>query len=719
MGEHVNAMEFSQTLSKAIEHLQAGRLAEAEALLNQALAAQPDHPDALHLLGCAASKAGRPTDAVRLIRKAIAADPAQSVFHNNLGLALLMVGDKLAAIQAFRAAIALNPDSPDSYHHLGITLCDLGEFAQAIECFNQAVSRWPHHALSHYNLGNCWAKKGAAIPPGGDAAQRQDHLQKAIGCFRRALELRPDYGDAGNNLANALREAGRMDEAIEVWRRTAASGSHFFAGYNLGRALYERDLLDESLLAIQKALRINPKYSDAYNNLGNVFRQAGQSDHAISQFDRAIQLDPQAPAAQSNRLYTLSYSPSADAERLLREHQNWNDGVVRRWGESIRPHENDRSPNRRLKIGYVSPNFWGHCQFLFTSPLFSNHRHDEFEIHCYSDVKTPDEFTARLRGWADVWRNIAGMNDDQAAELIRRDKIDILVDLTLHMAENRMLLFARKPAPVQVTWLGYPGTTGLTTMDYRLTDPYLDPPGETDRFYTEKSLRLPHTFWCIDAQALDSPDFPAVNALPALSAGGITFGCLNNFCKVNQPLLELWKRVLDAVPGSTMRMRAPAGSCRKWVSQTLGDRVDFVDRASRMDYLRYFNHVDLSLDTLPYNGHTTTLDSLWMGVPAVTMIGQTVVGRAGLSQLSNLGLTRFVADSPDRFVELAQSAAADLPALSELRRTLRDRMRASPLMDAPRFARDIEWAYRAIWREWCEGRPEIRNQKSESSPNSK
>jgi protein O-GlcNAc transferase len=286
------------------------------------------------------------------------------------------------------------------------------------------------------------------------------------------------------------------------------------------------------------------------------------------------------------------------------------------------------------------------------------------------------------------------------ADLIRRDRIDILVDLTLHMADNRLLVFARKPAPVQVTWLGYPGTTGLETIDYRLTDPYLDRPGETDALYAEKSIRLPHTFWCIDPEALGAVNMPDVNPLPAMRDGCFTFGCLNNFCKVNQPLLELWARVLDAVPRSRMLLLAPPGSRRDWVRQTLGDRVDFLSRDSRLNYLRYYNQIDLGLDTLPYNGHTTSIDSMWMGVPVVTLIGKTVVGRAGFSQLSNVGLTELAATTPEQFIEIARKTAADLPKLAELRRTLRQRTRSSPLMDGERFARDIESAYRRMWAEY-------------------
>jgi protein O-GlcNAc transferase len=696
---------LQQTMNQAMEHLQAGRLAEADRLFRQALAQKPDHADALHLAGCTASKMRRSAEAVELIRRAIAVDPKQSVFHNNLGLALLVLGKKHEAIAAFRAAIALRPDAQDSTAHLGNALCDVGEFDEAIGIFNHAASKWPRHAGYHFNLGNCWLRKAKTTRLDEDvedwasaAARRNDQLQQAVACFRRAWTMQPEYADAGNNLGTTLQLMGQPEEAIAAWRRATAA-QHPLAFYNLGRALYEKDSLDEALDAMQTGLRLRP--DDAgYINLGNAFRQSGQTGEAIAALDRAIALQPSNAVAHSNRLYTLYYHPDFNNRRILDEHERWNAQLARPLGP-FAPHENDRSPHRRLRIGYVSPNFWGHCQALFTVPLFANHDHRDFEIFCYSDVKSPDVLTARLRTGADVWRSIVGIDDEQAAQIIRRDRVDILVDLTLHMAENRMLLFARRPAPVQVTWLGYPGTTGLDAMDYRLTDPYLDPPDETDAAYAEKSIRLPHTFWCIDPAALKAADMPDVNSLPALQAGHVTFGCLNNFCKVNQPLLKLWARVLDAVPGSRLVLLAPPGSRRQWVGQTLGDRVDFVSRQSRERYLKYYHRIDLGLDTLPYNGHTTTLDSLWMGVPVVTLVGRTVVGRAGLSQLSNVGLAELAATTPEQFVELAAILAADLPRLAGIRRTLRDRMRASPLIDAARFARDIESAYRQMWLTWC------------------
>lgn len=287
--------------------------------------------------------------------------------------------------------------------------------------------------------------------------------------------------------------------------------------------------------------------------------------------------------------------------------------------------------------------------------------------------------------------------------MVREDQIDILVDLTMHMASGRPLLFARKPAPVQVCWLAYPGTAANTAIDYRLTDPFLDPLGQSDPYSLEESVRLADTFWCYDPLSAEPP----VNPLPALTKGQVTFGCLNNFCKVNSGILKLWAKVLREVEGSRFMLLAPEGSSQSWALEELEqegverERISFVSHQPRQQYLELYHQIDIGLDTLPYNGHTTSLDSLWMGVPVVTLVGQTVVGRAGLSQLSNLGLTEFVAESPEEFVRIAVETASDLKRLSELRRSLRARMERSPLMDAPRFARNMEAAYRTMWQRWC------------------
>ena len=432
-------------------------------------------------------------------------------------------------------------------------------------------------------------------------------------------------------------------------------------------------------------------------------KDVGELDESAACYRRALELKPDFAAAHSNLVYTLIFSPRYDAQALYEEHRRWDQQHAARLAKFIRAHLNNRSPYRRLKIGYVSPDFRNHCQAFFTVPLFSAHDHEQFEIVCYADVVRGDGITRQLRSCADAWRSIVGVDDEGVAQLIRQDEIDILVDLTMHMGRNRLLVFARKPAPVQVCWLAYPGTTGVSAMDYRITDRHLDPPGQYGQYYSEESIRLPDSFWCYDPLENQT----AVNALPAAAKGHISFGCLNNFCKVNPVVLEIWAEVLSAVDRSRLTIMAAEGMHRRRVLDLLAergvadDRVTFVAQQPRPQYLQTYHGIDIGLDTVPYNGHTTSLDSFWMGVPVVTLTGSTVVGRAGLCQLMNLGLPELIASGPAQFVRIAAELAEDLPRLSKLRATLRERMRASPLMDAPRFARNIEAAYREMWRRWC------------------
>jgi protein O-GlcNAc transferase len=337
-------------------------------------------------------------------------------------------------------------------------------------------------------------------------------------------------------------------------------------------------------------------------------------------------------------------------------------------------------------------------------PVLENHDKTQVEVFAYAQAPLSDAVTQRLRASIDCWRDIVGRSDAQVADLIRQDQIDILVDLSMHTAGNRLLVFAAKPAPVQVTWLGYPGSTGLQTIDYRLSDPYLDPLGEDESIYSEQTIRLPDTFWCYDP--MDGRDIP-INPPPALERGEITFGCLNKFTKLNPQNLALWAKVLAQVKNSRLLLLTDPGShVQRTISELAGHgidpaRLEFIPRRSHQEYLKLYHRIDIALDTLPYNGHTTTIDGLWMGVPTVSLAGATAVGRAGVSILSNIGLLELIAKSEAQFVQIAVALAQDLPKLSNLRSTLRQRMEQSPLMDAPRFARNIESAYRQMWRTWC------------------
>ncbi|HTV47745.1 MAG TPA: tetratricopeptide repeat protein [Phycisphaerae bacterium] len=612
-------MKIQQLLNLAVEHHQAGRLAEAEAIYRQILVRQPNFADALHLLGVIAQQKADHQAAVELICKAISIKPGEAIYYYNLGNSLKFLQRLDDAVDAYRTALNLKPDFIQAYINLG-------------------------HVL-----------------------HIQNRLEESFRTYRAALDIQPGHPEIHNNLGTVLKDQGLFDQAVEEYRT---------------------------------ALKYKPDFAECLNNLGIMLSAQGRIDDAMATYRKALNLKPDYTAAHSNLVYGMYHQPEQRAQTIHEELLRWNQQHAAPLKKLIQLHNNDHDPERKLRIGYVSADFCDHASALFLDPLLRSHEHKEFEIFCYAHVAGPDAYTQRFESYADHWRNIAGLSDQQVAEQIRRDGIDILVDLKLHTSKNRLLIFARKPTPIQATWLGYPGSTGLETIDYRLTDTYLDPPGLDDEFYSEKSIYLPDCYWCYDPLT----DEPQVGDSPELSNGYVTFGCLNKFDKVNDAVLELWAKVLSTTAKSHLLLLAPQGQARKHVLEKLSgkeishERIEFVERCARGKYLELYNKIDVVLDTLPYNGHTTTLDSLWMGVPVITLVGKTAVGRGGKSILTNVGLPELIAQTPEEYVQIAVKLAKDMPRLAELRKTLRQRMEASPLMDAKRFARNVEAAYREMWR---------------------
>jgi len=561
-------------------------------------------------------------------------------------------GRRAEAIDLMRQAIIHEPDSAFLHLKLGFFLQSHGDIASAVEAFQTSMLFDPKAAAT---LLHCITGMRGPIPPNWELATRQA-LQ----------EHRPNDADWQLQLGLVMQEAHDVDAAIACFTRAANVGS-----------------------------------VEGLNNLATALKARGEIDAAMAAHDRAIALRPDDPVIAGNRLYTLLYHPDFDSQAILREHLEWAKRFADPLTTAAAIFANSREQIRKLRIAYISPDFRNHCQTFFTLPLFRALDRSQIELYCYSDVPTRDEATKRLRELADHWREIAEQPDEAVANLIREDHIDVLIDLSLHMANNRLLVFARRAAPVQLTCIAYPGTSGLSAMDIRLTDPQLDPPGEHDADYAERSVRLPETFWCFDPMM----DLPS-GELPADQNGFVTFGCLNNFCKVNDAVLDLWVQVLKSIEHSQLILLAPAGIARQHVSERLAaggieaNRVEFFDRARRTPYFQAYAQIDIALDTFPYNGHTTTLDGLWMGVPVVTLVGKTVVGRAGLSMLSNVGLADLATETPQEFVRLAAELATDRARLTELRKNLRERVQQSPLMDAGKFARNAEAVYRSAFDAW-------------------
>jgi len=712
-----NFPEAHTNLGNALK--ESRRLDEAIAAYRRAIDINPNGAQAHTFLAIALYDNRQLDQAIAAYRRVIELQPNLASAHNNLGVALKDTGQFDEAITAYRVAIALKPDFPEAHGNLGNALLEKGQLDEAIAAYHRAIALRPNYAEAHSNLGRALREKG--------------ELDEALAACRAAIAIRPNYAEAHNILGIVLQGKGLIDEAITAFREAISLKANDASAHgNLANALKDKGQLDLAIAAYHQAMALKPNDADAYGNLGNAFKQSGQLDLAIAAYRRAIAIKPSFAEAHSNLLLLLFYHPAYGPREIAEEQQRWNlqhaeplrraqGGLLRQFvgppsmdsgraasTGSGRAHANDPSSERRLRIGYVSPDFREHVVAQNILPLFLHHDRNQFDITCYAQVPQPDATTRWFGQHADRWRSIVGISDGQVAQQIRDDQIDILVDLALHSANNRLRIFARKPAPVQVTFAGYPGSTGLSAIDYRLSDPYLDPPAPEapgdESVYSEKTIRLPDSFWCYDS--LEKMDV-SVNGLPALESGIITFGCLNNFCKINDVVLALWARVLKQVHGSRLLLLTQEGSHRQRTVERLSQegidpaRIEFASRRARREYLLLYHRIDIGLDSFPYNGHTTSLDSLWMGVPVITLVGQTPVSRAGWSQLSNLGLSEFAGETPDQFVQIAADLAQDLNKLQSLRASLRQRMEQSPLMDAPKFARNIEAAYREMWRRYC------------------
>lgn len=663
-----------------------GENQRAAASLGHAVMLKPDWPEAHNNLGNALKNLGQTEAAGASFREALRLNPDFSEALNNLGSLLRELGRTTEALPLLRRAVELNQRIPEAHNNLGAALQDSGDLEGAAAAFARALELNPLLAIGHSNLGS--------------VLRLQGKIGEALNRLHRAIELDPALPEAHNNLGNTWRDDGRLDSARKAYEQAISLNPAVATFHsNLGTVLRDTGLTDQAVASFRKALELDPRSAEALNNLGCLRKDRGELDEAIGCFREALASRADYQAAHSNFLYTLLFHPDYGPTAIASAHRAWAEAYARL--PRIDPgFARPDLGGRRLRIGYVSPDFRDHVVGRNVLPLFRRHDRTRFEIIAYSSVIRPDAITDEFRSRSDLWRECIGLSDADLAARIAGDKVDILVDLALHMNGSRLLAFARRPAPIQVTFAGYPGTTGLDTIDFRLTDPFLDPPGSADEHYTEISVRLPRTFWCYEP----SGDEPDVGPLPAASRDYVTFGCLNNFCKINAAIIRTWAGVLCSVPDSRLALLTTEGSHRH---RTLAEfahhgiaaeRIRFFSPASRRRYLEYYADIDVGLDTLPYNGHTTSLDSFWMGVPVVTLVGDTVAGRAGFSQLSNLGLAELAAENPAAFIATATALAKDLPRLRQLRANLRKRMAESPLGDTAAFVSAIETAYFDFWR---------------------
>ena len=632
----------------------AGNLARLENGARSLLERYPDSGFAWKALGASLQMQGK--DALSSLQKAVKFLPEDADAHNNLGNTLKNLGQLNGAVTSYRRALKIKPAYAIAHYNLGCTLQDIGQLDDAVASYRRALMIKPDYAEAHFSLGNILQSLG--------------QLDGAIASYRRALKIKPDFAVAHNSLGNALRGIGQLDDALASYRR---------------------------------AIMIKPNFVEAHNNLGNALRDIGQLDNAVASYCTALKIKPDTTEAHSNLLFTLNFQSGEHDEEILATCREY-DKQFYLPHRGRQAHSNSREANRRLRIGYVSPDFRRHAVAFFAEPIFANHDKSQVEIFCYAEVKREDEYTDRFRQFADHWHSTVGLSDDAAAEMIRDHQIDILVDLAGHTAGNRLPVFARKPAPLQLTYLGYPGTTGLSAMDYRITDRYTDSEGVADTRYTERLLRLPDSLCCYRPTA----DMPELSPLPALARGYITFGSFNNSNKIDQRTLVLWADLLRVLPTSRLMMLTVSeGEARLRLERGFAElginsqRLEFYGKLPAAEFHRKFQEVDIALDPISVSGGTTTCESLWMGVPVIAFVGKRFITRVSYSFLSTAGFADSAAFSSEDYIRIACRLAGNLPLLAEIRAGLRTRVAASPLIDEVGFTRNLEKLYREIWDKWC------------------
>ena len=607
-----------------------------------------------------------------------------------------IIGRLDEAVASYRRALQIQPDYAEVHCVLGVALKELGNIDDAIACFQAALKIDPRLVEARTNLG-------AAIHDifnNCDVLMDSGQFNEALANYQRVLEIDPDFSEAHCNLGLALEALGKFEDAVTSYRRALAIKPDFAAAHNnLGLALQSLGKLHDAVASYRRALEIKPDFAAANLNLGNALKDLGQLDAAVEYYRRALEINPGYSDAHSNLLFALNYTghaPSYCFEQARRFGHIVADKAARfsEWQCTAGP--------ERLRVGLVSGDLYGHPVGFFLENLLAHLDPSRIELIAYPTHHKQDELTARIRRYFSAWQPLLGLNDEAAAHLIHADGVHVLIDLSGHTAHNRLPVFAWKPAPVQVSWLGYFATTGMAEMDYLLADAVGVPEARQAQF-TESVWYLPDTRLCFTAPAADL----AVAPLPAIKNGHITFGCFQNLTKVNDGVLELWGKILAALPDATLRLQCKQFSEPSLAAQLLQRlqrhgidpaRVAIHGSARREDYLAAHAEVDMILDTFPYPGGTTTCEALWMGVPTLTLAGDSLLARQGASLLGAAGLSDWVANSREAYVAKAIALASDLPGLARLRAGLRAQVLTSPLFDAPRFARHFEQALWGMWQ---------------------
>jgi len=585
-------------------------------------------------------------------RKLLKTYKKSSILLNMLGAALCATGKFEKALKVYKNAVRLDSKNSELHYNLGFVFQNTNQIKMAIDSYKKAILLNPNHVNAHHNLGALLYKISS--------------LDKAINSYNKAIQLKPDYAEAYSNRGNVFQKLSQLDEAIQ---------DH------------------------NKAIQLKPDYAEAYHNRGGTLKDLRQLDKAIQDYNKAIQLKPDYMNAYNSLLMSLNYSSELTQHKIFQKHIEFDKQFGLKTLKNTQSVIFNKTNNIKLRVGYISGDFRNHSVAYFFEPLLKSHDRNFVEVYCYYNDVKKDEKTESLIDASRHWRSIASMNDEDLVSLIKKDNIDILVDLSGHTPKNRLAIFPHRPAPIQVTWLGYPNTTGLSSIDYRLTDNIADPIGEADQLHSEELIRLPKGFLCYQGNKSISTN----KELPCLKRGHITFGCFNNLNKITDQVIKVWINILQAIPSSHLLLKSKQFSNSQTKSRYLeifknggisGDRIELYSFMLEEDeHLKLYNHIDIGLDPFPYNGTTTTCEALWMGVPVITMLGNRHASRVGASILTHAGLKEFIATDINGYINMAIEYANNIDSIKSIRTELRHNMQNSNLCNSDVFAKNVEQAY--------------------------
>ena len=642
---------------KALRLFQSGDLSSAESVYREIIGLDQDNSKSFHFLGIICINTGRKAEALGLLDSAVNLDPSNVDYLINYGMLLQMTGNVKQSIPVYVRALNINYDT-ETMNNLGNAYQDCGELKKALECYERVLENQPDHYKVLNNAGNIYRNIGKT--------------DKSLDYLKRSIEIRPDYTIGINNLGNVYLAEGEITKAIKTY---------------------------------EKVLNIDPNHTLALNNLGNCYVKNLEVSKGVEYYRRSLLNEQSDSHLRSNLLFGLHYESSNSTEMIFNEHLKWN-SIYKKDAKHL--FSNSKIKGRKIKLGFVSPDFRAHSVSYFFFPLLETLNRTIFEIYCFADIYHPDWMTGKIKSNTDHWFNVTGLSHEDTAGIIRTHEIDILIDLAGHTKGNRLLTFTLKPAPVQISWLGYPDTTGLSAIEHRFVDEYTDPPGVSDKRSAEKLVRLDGGFHCYEPP----PDTPPVSELHAKKTNSITFGSFNNTSKVTEEVIRVWSRILKEIPDSKIILKslqlADENVCKRYMDEFIkngcfSSQVKLISYCSNLqEHFKLYENIDIGLDPFPYNGTTTTFEALWMGVPVLTLEGDRHCGRVGFSILKGLGMNDFIAGDIDDYVSRAVSISADIDRLELIRKELRPRLKKSDFCNKEKFALKFEEGLTSIWEQWCD-----------------